>query len=59
MLLIIKRKKMKTWIKILLGLAVAGIAAAFLVYHFVINKPQPDFEKIKPDYSLNAGASLQ
>lgn len=47
---------MKTWIKILLVLGVVGIAAAFLVYHFVINKPQPDFEKIKPEYSLNAGA---
>jgi len=47
---------MKLWIRILLGLAVAGIAAAFFVYHFVINKPHPDFEKIKPDYTLNAGA---
>ena len=47
---------MKRWIKIILGLAVAGIAAVLLIYHFVINKPHPDFEKIKPDYSLNAGA---
>jgi hypothetical protein len=47
---------MKLWIKIILGLAVAGIAAALLIYHFVINKPHPDFDKIKPDYSLNAGA---
>lgn len=47
---------MKSWIKILLGLAVTGIIAAFLVYHFVINKPQPDFGKIKPEYSLNAMA---
>ncbi|TRZ71276.1 MAG: hypothetical protein D4R97_06945 [Bacteroidetes bacterium] len=47
---------MKLWIKIILGLAVAGIGAALLIYHFVINKPHPDFEKIKPDYSLNAGA---
>jgi len=47
---------MKLWIKIILGLAIAGIAAALLIYHFVINKPHPDFEKIKPDYSLNAGA---
>jgi len=46
---------MKLWIKIILGLAVAGIGAALLIYHFVINKPHPDFEKIKPDYSLNAG----
>ena len=47
---------MKNWIKILLGLALAGIVAALLFYHFVINKPHPNFEKIKPDYSLNAGA---
>jgi len=46
---------MKPWIKIILGLAVTGIATALLIYHFVINKPHPDFEKIKPDYSLNAG----
>ena len=47
---------MKRWIKIILGLAILGIAAAFLIYHFVINKPHPDFEKIKPYYSLNAKA---
>ena len=46
---------MKLWIKILMGLALAGLSAAFLIYHFIINKPQPDFEKIKPDYSLDAG----
>jgi hypothetical protein len=38
-----------------MGLALAGLSAAFLIYHFIINKPQPDFEKIKPDYSLDAG----
>jgi tRNA_anti-like len=47
---------MKSWIKIILGLAVLGIATVFLIIHFVINKPHPDFEKIKPDYSLHAGA---
>ncbi len=46
---------MKTWIKIILGLAAAGIATVLLINHFVINKPHPDFEKIKADYSLNAG----
>jgi len=46
---------MKLWIKILIGLALAGLTAAFLIYHFIINKPQPDFEKIKPDYTLDAG----
>ena len=47
---------MKSWIKIIMGLVVAGIVAAFLIYHFVINKPHPDFESLKPDYSMNAGA---
>jgi hypothetical protein len=47
---------MKLWIKIVLGLAVAGITAVLLIYHFIINKPHPNFEKIKPDYTLNAGA---
>ena len=47
---------MKTWIKIILGLVLAGIAGVFLILHFVINKPHPDFEKIKPAYSLNAGS---
>ena len=47
---------MKRWIKIFLGLVIAGIAAGLLIFHFVINKPHPDFEKIKPDYTLNAGA---
>jgi len=47
---------MKTWIKIILGLALLGACAVFLIFHFVINKPHPDFKKMKPDYSLNAGA---
>jgi hypothetical protein len=46
---------MKRWVKIIIGLAIAGIAVAFLIFHFIINKTHPDFEKIKPDYSLNAG----
>lgn len=46
---------MKLWIRIILGLFLLGLAAGFLIYHFVINKPHPDFEKIKPDYSVNAG----
>jgi hypothetical protein len=52
----INTKKMKLWIKIMLGLALVGITAAFLIYHFVINKPHPDYEKIKPEYTLDAGA---
>jgi hypothetical protein len=47
---------MKLWVKIILVLILAAIIAIFFIFHYVINKPQPDFEKIKPDYSLNAGA---
>lgn len=35
-------------------MAVIGIIAAVLIYIFVYNKPQPDFAKAKPDYSLKA-----
>lgn len=45
---------MKKWIKILLILFVVGIISAFLVYKFYINKPFPDFEKVKADYKLKA-----
>jgi len=40
---------MKKWIKYLLILIAIGSIAAFLVYKFYINKPHPDFEKLKPD----------
>ena len=45
---------MKTWIKIILGLFVIGIIASVLVYVFVYNKSHPDYEKMKPDYTLSA-----
>ena len=45
---------MKTWLKILLALLVLGIVAIILVYVFYYNKPHPDFEKMKPDYSMAA-----
>jgi len=45
---------MRTWIKVILALAVVGIIALFLVYKFVYNKPHPDFEKKKADYSITA-----
>ncbi|MCX6243159.1 MAG: hypothetical protein NTU98_00510 [Bacteroidetes bacterium] len=47
---------MKLWIKILIGLVVIGIIAAFVVYKFLINKPHPDFENLKPDYTLDAAS---
>lgn len=46
---------MKTWIKIIAVLAIVGIVALFLVYKFVYNKPHPDFEKKKADFSVTAG----
>jgi len=45
---------MKKWIKVLAVLAIIGIIAAVLVFKFVYNKPHPDFEKKKADYSLMA-----
>ena len=45
---------MKTWIKILLGLAAVGIIAAFIVYHYVYNKPHPDYANMDAAYSLPA-----
>lgn len=45
---------MKTWIKILLALFVTGVIAAVLIYVFIINKPHPDYENLKAEYSLPA-----
>ena len=45
---------MKTWVKIILGLLVVGMVALVLVYVFIYNKSHPDYENIKPDYSLTA-----
>jgi hypothetical protein len=45
---------MKTWVKIILSLLVIGIIAIILVYVFIYNKSHPDFEKMKPDYTLSA-----
>jgi hypothetical protein len=45
---------MKIWIRIILGLAAAGIVALFLIYYFYYNKPHPDFEKTEAAYTLPA-----
>jgi hypothetical protein len=47
---------MKTWLKVLIVLAVIGILAAVLVYFFVYNKPHTDYEKAKPEMVLTAHA---
>ena len=45
---------MNKWIKIIIALSVIGIIAAGLGYKFVYNKPHRDFEKAKPDFTLEA-----
>jgi hypothetical protein len=46
--------KRKNLIKAAIALFVIGVLSAGLVYQFVINKPQPDYEKAKPAYILSA-----
>jgi len=46
--------QMKTWLKIILIIFIIGTISALLVYHFVINKPHPDYEKETATYSLKA-----
>lgn len=45
---------MKKLLKIFSALFVIGVVAAIFVYIFVYNKPHPDYEKLKPDYTLKA-----
>jgi hypothetical protein len=45
---------MRTWLKILLSIFMLGLICLILVYIFVYNKAHPDYEKIKPDYTLAA-----
>ncbi len=45
---------MKTWIRIVLILVLTGIIATALVFYYLYNKPHPDFEKMKADYTLAA-----
>jgi hypothetical protein len=45
---------MKTWIKILLAAFVVGIIGIALIYIFIYNKPHPNYEKMVPQYTLNA-----
>ncbi len=45
---------MKNWIKILIGLAVVGMIAAFLGYKFVYNKQHPNYENMEADFKIAA-----
>jgi hypothetical protein len=41
-------------VRILLSFIVVGIIALVLVYKFVYNKPHPDFQNIRPDFTMGA-----
>ncbi len=45
---------MRNWLKILIGLFIAGSIAAVLGYKFIYNKPHRNFEKATPDYVMLA-----
>lgn len=45
---------MKKWMKAIIALAIIGIAAAVVMYFFVYNKPHPDYENLKADFSVSA-----
>jgi hypothetical protein len=45
---------MKTWHKLVLVLILILVAGGYGVYRFVINKPHPDIENMKADYSVDA-----
>ena len=45
---------MRKWLKYILILAAIGIIAALLVFEFYINKPHPDYDKLKAEYTLSA-----
>jgi hypothetical protein len=41
-------------LKIFIGLAILGLAAAIWVYFFMYNKPHPTYKNLKPDFTLEA-----
>lgn len=45
---------MNKWFKIIIALFIIGIIAAGLGYKFIYNKPHPDFESAKPEFTLDA-----
>ena len=47
---------MKTRVKVTLVLTFIAIAAVFLVFRFVLYKPHPDYEKLPPAWSMDAGS---
>ncbi len=49
----------KPVIRVLLALVVIGVIAVAAIYVFIYNKPHPDFEKMKPAFSVNASDLYQ
>jgi hypothetical protein len=47
---------MKTWVKVLLGMVGLVFIAGVLLYFFVYAKPHPKYEKLEPDYVMEAEA---
>lgn len=45
---------MKTWIKVVIGLFVVGLIAAFLGYTFIYNKQHPDYENAEAAFNMTA-----
>jgi hypothetical protein len=45
---------MKTWVKLLLAAFVVGIIGIAMIYIFIYNKPHPNYEKMVPEFRLNA-----
>jgi hypothetical protein len=50
---------MKTWIKVISAILIIGFAGVLIVYFFVYNKPHTDYEKAKPEFTLNASDLYQ
>lgn len=45
---------MKKWIIIIGSIVIIGIIGGFLVWNFYINKGQPDFAALEPEYKVKA-----
>lgn len=50
---------MKKWMKILGLLGLVAIGAAFYVYHFIYNKPHPDYKNLPAAFSTTAPALFE
>jgi hypothetical protein len=46
---------MKKWMKVFAILFILGVVGAVAGYVFIYNKPHPSYEKLKADYTIQAG----